>query len=97
MTDAQLETTTEVYCLQSKDQTVIFRIWLGTGFDSERNPYPDFDHVEVTWTGDSFPPFNGLFGMHFWGAPDLGIDEDRVNAKQMYNDLIKAGYVRRLA
>ena len=96
MTDAQLETTTEVHCLQSKDQTVIFRIWPDTGFDFERNPFPDWDEVEVVWTGDSFPPFKELFGEHFWGPPD-SIDADRVNAREMYADLIEAGYIRRLA
>ena len=107
MTDAQPETTTEVYSLvQYKNvptdpfelegfegpwipaQIVTFRIWPDTGVDFEHNPFPDWDEAEVTWTGDSCPPFKEDFGDE---DPD-SIDADRVNAREMYADLRKVGY-----
>ena len=115
MTDAQLETTTEVHYLHRYDlpwnpdqlelipvgppgpaQTVTFTIWSGSGVDFKHNPCPDWDEAEVAWTGDSCPPFEEDYVDDVWGAPD-SVDADRTSAREMYADLIKAGYVRQLA
>ena len=89
MTDAQPETTVEVHRLEGNGQTVVFKIWPGTGVDFEHNPFPDWDEAEVTWTEDYCPPFKENFGDE---DPD-SIDADRINAREMYTDLIKAGYL----
>ena len=79
----------------SPAQTVTFKIWPGTGVDFEHNLYPHWDNAEVTWTGNVPPPFVEEFGDEVWGDPD-SVDADRTSAREMYADLLKAGYVRQL-
>ena len=83
----------ETHCLQGKDQTVTFTVWPGPGY-----LLCAFTEVAVYWTGDSCPfrDFGRGSGLDDWS--DLnGVQADRLNARAMYADLLKAGYVSRPA